>query len=214
MENDEQNHKRPTKLELGFQAFITYNLRFILAGDLASAWKTFGGIAMQLTHLGTVLNLAVTENATIAMIYDNKIRTYANEVPKSRSREKEIINLLKEEGQRIKRETVKECGPKVTFGQKGGPPRRDTRGRKDKVGKGNKGGGKGNGKANGRPPRRKGWHNPEWNSDNWNQRPSNDGYARPTNDASATDNSKQTAVAKSADGAHPEKPSKKKQRKQ
>ena len=52
-----KNHKRPPKLELGFLAFATYNVRFILAGDLASAWETFGGIAMQLTHLGTVLNL-------------------------------------------------------------------------------------------------------------------------------------------------------------
>ena len=209
-----KNHKRPSKLELGFQAFITYNLRFILAGDLASAWKTFGGIAMQLTHLGTVLNLAVTENATIAMIYDNKIRTYANELSKFRSREKDIINLLKEEDQRIKRETIKECGPTNTFVQKGGPSRRDPRKRQDKGGKGNKGGGKGNGKSNGRPPRKRGWFNSDWHGDNWNQRPSNDGNTRPTNNAPAADNSQQTVVANSADSAQTEKPSKKKQRKQ
>ena len=85
-----KSHKRPSKLELGFQSWVTYNLRFILAGDLASAWKTFGGIAMQLTHMGTVLNLAIAENATIAMAYDAKVRTYANELSEFRSREKRL----------------------------------------------------------------------------------------------------------------------------
>ena len=59
---------------------------------------------MQLTHLGTVLNLAITENATIAVTYDAEVRTYANEQSKFRTREKETIDLLKEEDQRIKRE--------------------------------------------------------------------------------------------------------------
>ena len=209
-----KNHKRPSKLELGFQAFITYNLRFILAGDLASAWNTFGGIAMQLTHLGTVLNLAITENATIAMTYDNKIRTYANELSKFRSREEDIINLLKEEDQRIKRETIKECGSTNTFAPGGGPPKRDLRKRQDKGGKGNKGGGKGNGKGQGRPPRRRGsWYN-DWHGDNWNQRPPNGGGSRPPNTAPPAENSQQTTAANSADNSQTEKPSKKKQKKQ
>ena len=93
-----ENHRRPSKLERGCQAWIAYNIRFILAGDLASDWGTFGGVAAQLTHLGTVLNLAITENATIATTYDAKVRTYANELSKFRTREKETINLLKEEG--------------------------------------------------------------------------------------------------------------------
>ena len=70
---------------------------------------------MQLTHLGTVLNLAIAENVTISMAYDAKIRTYAHELPKFRPREKEIINLLKEEDQRHKWETVRECGTTTTF---------------------------------------------------------------------------------------------------
>ena len=72
---------------------------------IASACKTFGGISIQLTHLGTALNLAITENATIATTYDMKVRTYANELSKFRTREKDITNLLNEEGRRIKHKT-------------------------------------------------------------------------------------------------------------
>ena len=61
-----KNRKRPSKLELGFHDWIAYNIRFIMAGDLASVWETFGRIAMQLAHLGTVLNHAVTANSTIS----------------------------------------------------------------------------------------------------------------------------------------------------
>ena len=56
-----KHHKRPLKLELGFQAWVAYNIRSFLAGDMDSACGTFGGIAMQLTHLGTGLNFAITE---------------------------------------------------------------------------------------------------------------------------------------------------------
>ena len=111
-----KNRERPSKLGLGFHAWVSYNVRFVLSRDLASAWKTIGGIAMQLTHLGTVLNLGITENATIAMTYDAKIRAYANELSKFRTREKEIINLLKAEGRRIKREVIREFGATTTFG--------------------------------------------------------------------------------------------------
>ena len=171
---------------------------------------------MQLTHQGTVLNLAIAENATIAMTYDAKIRTYAHELSKFRSRGKEIINLLKEDDQRIKRETVRECGTTSTFVPRDGHLRKDPRGnrRQDKGGKGNKGGGKGNGKGN-RRQRRGGWQpTSDRNNDNWNRRPSNDGNARPTNNANAADSSQQTTAAAPADNAQAEKPSKQKQKKQ
>ena len=46
-------------------------------GDLASAWRTFGCIAMQLTHVGAALNLAITESETIEAAYGQKVRKYA-----------------------------------------------------------------------------------------------------------------------------------------
>ena len=111
----QKTHKRPSNTTVSFQAWITYSLRFILAGDLASAWKTFGGLAAQLSHLGTVLNIATLENATIAMTYDMKVRHYANELSKMREKDSEIIALLLNEDQRLKREALRDCGFTQTF---------------------------------------------------------------------------------------------------
>ena len=123
-----RNRKCPSKLELGFHAWISYNVRFIMDGDLASAWETFGGVAMQPTHLGAVLNLPIPENATIEMTYGQKIRTYADELSKFRTRKKDIIYLLKEEDRRIKSEVIRECGPTATFAHRNS----DVKRKKDK----------------------------------------------------------------------------------
>ena len=48
------------------------------------------------------------------MAYDQKIRTYASELSKSRTPEADIVNL-QEEGWRIKREVIREFGSKTTF---------------------------------------------------------------------------------------------------
>ena len=174
--NLQKTHKRPSTLELGFQSWIAYNLRFIMAGDLCGAWDTFGGLAAQLTHLGTVMNLAITENATIAQTYDKKVRTYAHELSKFRQREKDIIDLLKNEDQRIKRDTLRDCGTTQTFvkkdqNQKGGkdkPPRKDRK-RGDKGKKGDKGG------KGGKRPRwwdnDNSWKkNGSWKGNDWNNK--------------------------------------------
>ena len=156
----QKSHKRPSNCDLGFQAWITYSLRFILSGDLVSAWKTFGGIALQFTHLGTVLNMAVTENATIAQLYDAKVRTYANELSKFRERDTDIIKLLQEEDQRIKREVLRECGITQTFAL---PTWKENKGGKRKKEKG-KGKGKNKktyGKGRGHPS------NGDWNNRGW-----------------------------------------------
>ena len=47
-------------------------------GDIAEPGGTIAAIATQLTHLGTALNLAIAANATIAMTYDQAVRTYAD----------------------------------------------------------------------------------------------------------------------------------------
>ena len=45
-------HKSPPNGDLAFQACVSYSLRFLLSGDLASDWETFGGIGIQFAHLG------------------------------------------------------------------------------------------------------------------------------------------------------------------
>ena len=110
-----KNHKRPAKLELGLQAWVAYSVRFVMAGDLASDWETFGGISTERAQLGTALNPAVSENAKISTTYDQKVRTYAYELPTFQTREKGFINLRTVEGRRIKRECVRECGSTTTL---------------------------------------------------------------------------------------------------
>ena len=60
-------HKRPTTQTISFQALILNYLRFALAGDLAGDWANFGGLAAQFSHLGALLSIATTANATTAM---------------------------------------------------------------------------------------------------------------------------------------------------
>lgn len=138
----QKTHKRPSSLDIGSQAAIAYNIRFVLAGDLAQAWQTFGGLSAQLTHLGTVMNLAIAENATIAQTYDRMIRQHANELSKFRGREKDIIKLLYAEDQRIKRDTIRERGGATTFA----PRTKGPKGKGKDKDKDPKGKGKGNGK--------------------------------------------------------------------
>ena len=42
------------------QAWLLYQLRFLIAADLACAWTGFGGLAAQLNHLSIVMNISIT----------------------------------------------------------------------------------------------------------------------------------------------------------
>ena len=77
--------KKPSPLGLSFQFWTFYNLRFLLAGDLAGCWAPFGGMSAQLTHLGLILNMAVLENATIAMTYAKQFRDQAAHLARQRA---------------------------------------------------------------------------------------------------------------------------------
>ena len=55
--------------ELSIQAFTLYQLRFVFAADLCSAWAKFGGIGPQLSRLSTTLHLGVTESVAAALAY-------------------------------------------------------------------------------------------------------------------------------------------------
>ena len=207
-----ENHKRHSKLERGFQAWIAYNIRFILAGDLASAWETFGGISMQLTHLGTGLNLAIAENATIAMTYDAKVRTYANELSKFRTSEKAIINILKDGGRRIKREGLRERGSAPTFAPRNADVKRKSMDKwkgKDKGHKGKGPKGKGENKSRGK----QNWpQNSDWNHNNdWANRPSND-WNNNKPSSSNDDGGQTSAPTENQENQANDKPSKKRKK--
>ena len=166
------SHKKPPPLDLSFQAWSFYNLRFLLAGDLAGAWAPFGGIAAQLSHLGLLLNMSVVENATIAMTYAKYFREQAAHLARQRTTAVDWPNFLAVEDDVIKRNVLRELGV-ATHNQKL-PPTTNTENKTDQQQTGhgtpwNKG--KGRGRENKRFPsnkRRSDWYQPRnWNTGGW-----------------------------------------------
>ena len=77
--------KSQLPLDLSVQSFLLYQLRFVLAADLCSAWAVFGGLGAQLSHLSIALNLAVIETVGIALNYHNILSTRLTERARQRS---------------------------------------------------------------------------------------------------------------------------------
>ena len=90
--------KAQLPLDLSIQSFLLYQLRFVLAADLCSAWVGFGGLGAQLSHLSIVLNLAVIETVGIALSYHNVLSTRLTERARQRSTaEAEFVAQLSSE---------------------------------------------------------------------------------------------------------------------
>ena len=47
------------------QAWLLYQMRFLIAADLAGAWLGFGGLASQLNHLSIVMNISIVDSASV-----------------------------------------------------------------------------------------------------------------------------------------------------
>ena len=60
MRNDKQVTQNTVEIGDWLSSPGGANIRFTPAGDLVSTWGTFGGVDMQLTHVGAVPNLAIT----------------------------------------------------------------------------------------------------------------------------------------------------------
>ena len=68
-------HRYTGNRDLEIGQYAIYRARFILAGDLVGAWGEFGGLTAQINHLATVLDIAITDHARIAVAYDRRIHT-------------------------------------------------------------------------------------------------------------------------------------------
>lgn len=178
------SRKKTAPMDLSFQAWAFYNLRFLLVGDLAGAWTPFGGISAQSTHLGMILNMAIVENATIAMTYSRKFREQAAHLARQRATTVDWVHFLSEEDGVVKRNVLRELGhasatmpnqvaqkplaekvPKWTY--KG--PNVDKKGGK----KGDKKGRKGyqrdqNNDWKGNPWKENRWNKKNWQTNDWN----------------------------------------------
>ena len=116
------SHKKPTPMDTSFQAWTLYNMRFIISGELTGAWRTFGGISAQWSHFGLILNMAVVENATIAMAYEKNFRLEAAHLARMRADEIDWVKYLSTEDEIIKKNVLRDLGHTTsTFLPKKGP---------------------------------------------------------------------------------------------
>ena len=81
----ESSKKVQLPLDLSIQSFPLYQLRFVLAADICSAWAGFGGLGAHLSHLSIALNLAVIETVGVALSYHNILSTRLTERARQRS---------------------------------------------------------------------------------------------------------------------------------
>ena len=195
----QKSHKRPGTQEVSINQWFIYNLRYILAGDLAGAWDPFGGLAAQLNHIGIVLDLAVTEHAGVALSYDLQVKNLAKQMAETDREKNKVETLLSDLNQTIKNNVLREFGIMPTYtSHKSKPPKGDKdKGKGDKhKGKGRKsdkrGGGRfkdpggGKGIQNDQPKQQhRPWHN-DWYNNDWtqNNKPEEQPEAPPEQDSS------------------------------
>ena len=82
--------------ELSIQSFALYHLRFIFAAELCGAFDLFGGLALQLAHFSTVLNLSILESVGVALAYHRILTGKLQEQAHQRSaKTADFVDLLK-----------------------------------------------------------------------------------------------------------------------
>ena len=66
------------------QVWLLYQMRFLIAPDLAGDWAAFGGISAQLNHLDILMNISITDSASVALPYGRLARGFLSERERSR----------------------------------------------------------------------------------------------------------------------------------
>ena len=178
---------------LPFQAYLLFQMRFILAGQICSAWSQFGGFSAQMNAHAVLLNIAISDNVGVAIAYDMQIRKHISHLARQRRNDVDYAQLLSKENEDIKKQVLAQRAAKQSN------PDKDLK-NKDK-GKG-KGKGKGNAAGKGKPwgkgHQYKNWHG---------QDPPNHRYGphdRPAQDR-ATDNDKRRSEGRSGRSRSPKR---------
>ena len=100
-------------------------------------WSDFGGLAGQLNHLSIVLHLAITENVTLALIYDQELKQHAQRLARRRDEQVDFYQLFSQENDEIKRNIKTEW--EKTKSKKALLAEKASKGLNKKGGKGDKG---------------------------------------------------------------------------
>ena len=70
---------------LSIQQYVLYRLRFIMATALCKAFDNFGGIVGQINNISIIMQIAVTDNPNIAMLYGDELHTRLSRYARERS---------------------------------------------------------------------------------------------------------------------------------
>ena len=103
---------------LPFQAYLLFQNRFIMAGQLCSAWEHFGGFAAQMNAQAVMLTIAVTDNVGVAIAYDMQIRKHIAHLARQRHTDVDFAHLLSKENEDIKRQVLAQRIPKAPAPEK------------------------------------------------------------------------------------------------
>ena len=68
---------------LPLNAWLLYQMRFILSTDLCGDWATFGGLSAQLDHLSISLRLSTTEDIGAALTYGQLSKAHLEELARA-----------------------------------------------------------------------------------------------------------------------------------
>ena len=96
-------------------SWLLYLLCFIYAGGLFGAWADFGALSSQMAHLGTVPHMAVLENASVAMLYDQQFRTEREQLERKRPTGVDWVKEHAEVHETVKKNVMRELGYSQAF---------------------------------------------------------------------------------------------------
>ena len=103
---------------LPLQAWLLYQLRFLITAELLGALATFGGLPASLAHLAIVLNLATTDSVAVAMVYDRLVKQHLEEKARARAEttlgEGYFSSFLATENAAFRLQATAECIPRPT----------------------------------------------------------------------------------------------------
>ena len=83
--NARQAKREAFPLAVPIQAWMLYQLRFLLTAELIGALSTFGGLAAGLSHLPIVLNIATVDTIAVGLAYGRMVKQHLEEMATSRA---------------------------------------------------------------------------------------------------------------------------------
>ena len=83
--NARQARRGNAPQNLPLQAWMWYQLRFLLTAELLGALATFVGMSASLNHISIVLNIATTDTSSLAFTYGRLVRMHLEEKARARA---------------------------------------------------------------------------------------------------------------------------------